>query len=65
MIPLCQGIQTPSESTCYCGLNNHPEFKQRWDQHVSILNNYEIDRTLVLKFRQLWKEWTSLVQTQQ
>ena len=26
MIPLCNSIQTPSESTCYCGLNNHPEF---------------------------------------
>lgn len=64
MIPLCNSIQIPSESTCYCGLNNHPEFKRRWEQHVTALNNYELDHTLVTKFRNLWKEWTSLVRKQ-
>jgi hypothetical protein len=65
MIPLCNSIQVPSESTCYCGLNNHPEFKQRWEQHVSALNNYELDHILVSKFRNLWKEWTTLVRKHQ
>lgn len=64
MIPLCNSIQTPSESTCYCGLNNHPEFKLRWEQHVTALNNNELDHILVTKFRNLWKEWTSLVRKQ-
>ncbi|CAF3697659.1 unnamed protein product [Adineta steineri] len=64
MVSLCNSIQIPSESTCYCGLNNHPEFKQRWEQHVSALNTYELDDILVTKFRNLWKEWTSLVRKQ-
>ncbi|CAF0749813.1 unnamed protein product [Adineta ricciae] len=64
MLPLCNSIQVPSESTCYCGLNNHPEFKKRWDQHVSALDTQELDDVLVAKFRNLWKEWTSLVRKQ-
>lgn len=64
MIPLCNNIVNPSESTCYCGLNNHPEFKERWDDHVSALNSYELDQSLVIKFRHLWKEWTSLIRKQ-
>lgn len=64
MVPLCNSLQTLSESTCYCGLDNHPEFKQRWERHVSALNTYEIDHILVNKFRNLWKEWTSLVRKQ-
>ncbi len=62
--PLCKIIETPSEATCYCGLNHHPEFKQRWDEHVSVLNTYELDHVLVNKFRNLWKEWTSLIRKQ-
>ncbi|UJR33639.1 hypothetical protein I4U23_021073 [Adineta vaga] len=64
MLPLCNSIQIPSESTCYCGLTNHPEFKKRWEQHVSALNTQELDDILVTKFRNLWKEWTSLVRKQ-
>ena len=61
MIPLCQSTQMSSESTCYCGLNHHPEFNQRWNQHISALNNDDLDHILISKFRNLWKEWTSLI----
>jgi hypothetical protein len=65
MIPLCKSIRPPSESTCYCGLNHHSQFKQHWDESVSVLNTYELDHRLVTKFRNLWKEWRSLVRKQQ
>ncbi|CAF4461293.1 unnamed protein product [Rotaria socialis] len=64
MRPLCNSIVVPSESTCYCGLNNHPEYKQKWKQHTTALNNYEVDHILVSKFRSLWQDWTSLVRKQ-
>ncbi|CAF0885194.1 unnamed protein product [Adineta steineri] len=62
MAPLCE--EPPSEATCYCGLHHHPSFKQRWDECVSALNTYELDHSLIIKFRNLWKEWTSLVRKQ-
>lgn len=62
MAPLCK--TAPSESTVYCGLNHHAVFKQKWDEHVSALNTYELDYTLVKQFRNLWLEWISLVQKQ-
>ncbi|CAF5025436.1 unnamed protein product, partial [Rotaria sp. Silwood1] len=65
MTPLCKNIHTLSESTCYCGLSHHREFKQRWDEHISALNTYELDHILVNQFRNLWNEWTTLVQQQQ
>lgn len=61
MIPLCKSIHIPSESTCYCGLNHHPEFKQQWNEYISLLNTYELDSILVKKFRNFWKEWMSLI----
>ncbi|CAF2702202.1 unnamed protein product [Rotaria sp. Silwood2] len=64
MKPLCNSNRIPSESTCYCGLNHHPEFKQQWNQHISTLNNNELDHILVTKFRNLWQDWTSLVRKQ-
>lgn len=64
MKPLCSNILIPSESTCYCGINNHPEYKQKWHQHMTELNDYELDHILVAKFRNLWQEWTSLVRKQ-
>ena len=64
MTPLCTDSQILSESRCYCGLNHHRQFKQRWDKHVSALDAYDLDQTLVSKFRHLWKEWTSLVRKQ-
>ncbi|CAF4062890.1 unnamed protein product [Rotaria sp. Silwood2] len=65
MGPLCESIHVPSVSTCYCGLSHHREFKQRWDEHISALNTYELDHLLVIQFRNLWNEWTTLVQQQQ
>ncbi|CAF1157024.1 unnamed protein product [Adineta ricciae] len=62
MAPLCKTV--PSELTVYCGLNHHVVFKRKWDEHVSALNTYELDYTLVKQFRNLWLEWTSLIQKQ-
>ncbi|CAF3551098.1 unnamed protein product [Rotaria sordida] len=64
MKPLCNNNRIPSESTCYCGLNHHPEFKQQWNDHITTLNNNELDHILVSKFRNLWQDWTSLVRKQ-
>ena len=64
MIPLCKSLVHPSESMCYCGLNNHPEFAERWDDYVATMNSSGLDENLVMKFRQLWKDWTSLVRKQ-
>ena len=65
MSPLCKSFYTSSDSTCYCGLNYHPKFKQQWEEYIFLLNNYELDHLLVKKFRNLWKEWTSLLRKQQ
>ena len=62
MAPLCKSILPPSESTCYCGLNYHPEFQRQWEESSLLMNNYELDHKLVQKFRNLWEQWTSLVQ---
>ena len=64
MAPLCKSILPPSESTCYCGLNHHPEFKHEWEESISLMNTYQLDEILVTKFRNLWKEWTTLVRKQ-
>jgi hypothetical protein len=64
MAPLCKSILSPSESTCYCGLNYHPEFKHEWEESISLMNTYQLDEILVTKFRNLWKEWTSIVRKQ-
>jgi hypothetical protein len=64
MAPLCKSILPPSESTCYCGLNYHPEFKHEWDESISLMNTYQLDHILVTKFRNLWRQWTSIVRKQ-
>lgn len=64
MIPLCKNIHVEPDSTWYCGLNYHTELKRKWDEHISKSETYDLDYTLVNKFRNLWSEWVSIIQKQ-
>ena len=61
---MCNDTNETSPFGYFCAVAKHPEFKEHWNNYISILNSDRINAAILADYREFSHEWMTLIEQQ-